>query len=58
MLLDCRLDASNLEREKNLDNFSKPNPELSGRLAREVEKSPLPALKLFFNQAGEWFNFD
>lgn len=36
----------------------KPEQDLSGRIAKEVEKSPLVALKLFFNQAGEWFNFD
>ena len=36
----------------------KPEQDLSGRVAKEVEKSPLLALKLFFNQAGEWFDFD
>jgi hypothetical protein len=36
----------------------KPEQDLSGRLAKEVEKSSLLALKFFFNQAGEWFNFD
>jgi len=36
----------------------KPQQDLSARIAKEVEKSPLLALKLFFNQAGEWFNFD
>jgi len=36
----------------------KPKEDLSGRIAKEVEKSPLTALKLFFNQAGDWFNFD
>jgi hypothetical protein len=36
----------------------KPKEDLSPRVAKEVEKSPLLALKLFFNQAGEWFNFN
>ncbi len=36
----------------------KPQQDLSVRVMKEVEKSPLLALKLFFNQAGEWFNFD
>ena len=35
----------------------KPEQDLSQRLAKEVEKSPLLTLKLFFNQAGEWFDF-
>jgi hypothetical protein len=36
----------------------KPIQDLSPRIAREVGKSPLLALKLFFNQAGEWFDFN
>jgi hypothetical protein len=36
----------------------KAEQDLSGRIAKEVEKSPLIALKLFFNQAGEWFNLE
>lgn len=36
----------------------KPAQDLSPRIASEVGKSPLLALKLFFNQAGEWFDFD
>jgi hypothetical protein len=34
----------------------KPVQDLSPRVAKEVEKSPMLALKLFFNQAGEWFD--
>jgi len=37
---------------------AKPEQDLSPRIAKEVGKSPLLALKLFFNQAGEWFNID
>jgi hypothetical protein len=36
----------------------KPVEDLSPRVAREVGKSPLTAMKLFFNQAGSWFDFD
>ena len=36
----------------------KPEQDLSPRVAHEVGKSPLLALKLFFNQAGEWFDFN
>ena len=36
----------------------KPDQDLSSRVAHEVGKSPLLALKLFFNQAGEWFDFN
>jgi len=36
----------------------KPVQDLSPRISREVEKSPMLALKLFFNQAGEWFDFN
>jgi len=36
----------------------KPQQDLTQRVAKEVEKSPLLALKLFFNQASDWFNFD
>ncbi len=36
----------------------KPEQDLSARLTHEVGKSPLLALKLFFNQAGEWFDFN
>jgi len=36
----------------------KPEQDLSGRIAKEVEKSPLLTLKLFFNQAADWFSFD
>ena len=36
----------------------KPEQDLSARVAHEVGKSPLLALKLFFNQAGEWFDFN
>ncbi len=36
----------------------KPDQDLSPRVAKEIEKSPTVALKLFFNQAGDWFNFD
>lgn len=36
----------------------KPQQDLSTRFAKEVEKSPGLELKLFFNQAGEWFDFD
>jgi hypothetical protein len=36
----------------------KPDQDLSPRVAHEVGKSPLLALKLFFNQAGEWFDFN
>jgi hypothetical protein len=36
----------------------KPQQDLSPRVTKEVEKSPLLALKLFFNAAGNWFDFD
>lgn len=36
----------------------KPEQDLSPRIAHEVGKSPLLALKLFFNQAGAWFDFN
>jgi hypothetical protein len=36
----------------------KPAQDLSARIVHEVGKSPLLALKLFFNQAGEWFDFN
>ena len=36
----------------------KPQQDLSPRIAKEIEKSPLLALKLFFNQAGSWFDFN
>lgn len=36
----------------------KPEQDLSPRIAREVEKSPMLALKLFFKQAGEWFDLN
>jgi hypothetical protein len=36
----------------------KPEQDLSTRVAQEISKSPTLALKLFFNQAGDWFNFD
>ena len=36
----------------------KPEQDLSPRISREVEKSPLLALKLFFDQAGGWFDFN
>jgi len=36
----------------------KPEQDLSPRVAHEVGKSPLLALKLFFNQGGEWFDFN
>jgi hypothetical protein len=36
----------------------KPQQDLSARIVKEVDKSPLIALKLFFNQAGEWFDLD
>jgi hypothetical protein len=43
-------------------NFSgtaqKPEQDLSARVIHEVGKSPLLALKIFFNQAGEWFDFN
>jgi hypothetical protein len=54
-------------REEGLYHFTtihlsgtaqKPEQDLSGRIAKEVEKSPLIALKLFFNQAGEWFDLE
>ena len=35
----------------------KPDQDLSPRVAHEVGKSPLLALKLFFNQASSWFDF-
>jgi hypothetical protein len=38
--------------------LQKPKEDLSSRLIREVEKSPLLALKLFFRQIGEYLNFD
>jgi hypothetical protein len=36
----------------------RPEQDLSARVAHEVEKSPLVAIRLFFNQAGEWFDFN
>ena len=36
----------------------KPVQDLSPRIATEVGKSPLLALKLFFNEAGSWFDFN
>lgn len=36
----------------------KPDQDLSPRIAHEIGKSPLLALKLFFNQAGAWFDFN
>lgn len=36
---------------------SKPQQDLTARIMKEVEKSPGTELKLFFNQAGEWFDF-
>jgi len=36
----------------------KPQQDLTERVTHEVAKSPLLAVKLFFNQAGEWFNFE
>ncbi len=36
----------------------KPQQDLSARVAKEVGKSPLLALKLFFNSATNWFDFD
>jgi hypothetical protein len=36
----------------------KPQEDLSPRLTHEVAKSPVVAMKLFFNQAGEWFDFN
>ncbi len=36
----------------------KPQQDLTERVTKEISKSPLLALKLFFNQAGDWFNFD
>jgi hypothetical protein len=36
----------------------KPTEDLSPRISHEVAKSPLLALKLFFAQAGEWFDFN
>ena len=36
----------------------KPVQDLSLRIEHEVGKSPLLALKLFFNQAAEWFDLD
>jgi hypothetical protein len=36
----------------------KPHEDLSPRIAHEVAKSPLLAVKLFFNQAGSWFDFN
>ena len=36
----------------------KPEQDLSPRVAHEIGKSPLLALKLFFNQAGAWFDFN
>jgi len=36
----------------------KPEQDLSARISHELAKSPLLALKLFFNQAGEWFDFN
>jgi hypothetical protein len=38
--------------------MQKPVEDLSPRIAHEVSKSPLLALKLFFNQAGAWFDFN
>jgi hypothetical protein len=35
----------------------KPAEDLSGRVTRLVEKSPKTELKLFFNEAGSWFDF-
>ena len=34
----------------------KPGQDLSPRIAQEIGKSPLLAIKLFFNEAGEWFD--
>lgn len=34
-----------------------PEQDLSSRLAKEAEKSPMVELKLFFNQVSEWFHF-
>jgi hypothetical protein len=36
----------------------KPVQDLTPKVIAEVGKSPLLALKLFFNQAGEWFDFN
>jgi hypothetical protein len=36
----------------------KPDQDLTPRIARELEKSPMLALKLFFRQAGQWFDFN
>ncbi|MCE0485001.1 MAG: hypothetical protein LV479_12290 [Methylacidiphilales bacterium] len=37
--------------------LQKPQQDLSDRVSHEVAKSPLLAVKLFFNQVGDWFNF-
>jgi hypothetical protein len=36
----------------------KPQQDLSDRVSKEVSKSPLIALKLFFNSATNWFDLD
>jgi hypothetical protein len=36
----------------------KPEQDLTPRILREIGKSPRVALKLFFNQAGEWFHLN
>ncbi len=36
----------------------KPIEDLSPRITHEVAKSPTLALKLFFNEAGQWFDFN
>jgi hypothetical protein len=36
----------------------KPQQDLSPRIAKEIDKSPMLTLKLFFNQAGSWFDFN
>jgi hypothetical protein len=36
----------------------KPEQDFSARLSTQVEKSPLIELKLFFNQAAEWFHLE
>ena len=37
---------------------AKPVQDLTPRIASEISKSPLVALKLFFNSAGAWLDSD
>ena len=36
----------------------KPQQDLAPRVTQEISKHPFVALKLFFNSASEWFDFD